>query len=279
METDFSQAGTGGSMLHLFEFQTMLNGLERLGTTLTERMKSEQTLQDKLRHSERLASIGRLAAGVAHELRSPLATIRFRAQMTQRAVEELTAKTYCEVILAEVDRLNGIIERLLAFSRPIQLRRQDVDLAELCEEVVDRWRVQLPEVSISSLCLEASPLLCSADRSRMRQALDNIVENAAHVLREEATSDPWICLECEHRDDCALIHILDNGGGFSPEALHRGTEPFFTTRTHGTGLGLAVTHEIIAAHQGTLTVKNRGGEGATITFSIPLQPALAEMES
>ncbi|GAA3763930.1 hypothetical protein GCM10022270_24040 [Terriglobus aquaticus] len=229
-------------------------------------MARERELQVRVRQSERLAAIGQLAAGVAHELRNPLATIRLRAQMAQRKTQEELTCQGTAVILAEVDRLDAIIERLLDFSRPIHLNLIDTDLAVLCTEAVLRWRARFPNVDIRYIGEDRIPAIM--DSSRLNQVLDNLLENAVHQHEDRHTAEPWIYVRCREHNGTALILVEDNAGGFSAIGLQSATEPFFTTRAQGTGLGLAITREIIHALDGSLTIANKA-EGASIQIQLP----------
>lgn len=270
-----SELGTaplhGHSVFHLAEFQRMLDGLDQLATTLQSQMERERGMAEKLHHSERLAAIGRLAAVVAHELRSPLATIRLRTEMADSVSVSPAVKNHCGIILSETGRLNAIIERLLTFARPLNLTLRPIDLAQTCSETMQRWQDHLPGITLVASCNEDAPLLCDGDESRLRQALDNVIENAAHMLRDKMVLEPFIHLVSRRQDHHAVLCVTDNGVGFTPEALQRGTEAFFTTRADGTGLGLAVAQEIIEAHGGKLTLENLEASGAVVTITLPLK--------
>ena len=251
--------------VRLAEFHRLLDGLDRLGYTLRDRMERERELQARVRQNERLAAIGQLAAGVAHELRNPLTTIRLRAQMAQRKTEEETTSQAAFVILAEVDRLDAMIERLLDFSRPIRLNTTSVDVSALALEAVHRWMVRNPEVVLryggeEGICVVADPV-------RLEQVLDNLCENAVHQLGEARTAQPSIEVRCTRSGKEVTLSVADNGGGFTAAALQSATEPFFTTRAKGTGLGLAITQEIVHALGGTLTLSNKG-DGALVRIQL-----------
>jgi signal transduction histidine kinase len=250
----------------LAEFHRVLDGLDRLGETLRGQMERERELQSRLRQNERLAAIGQLAAGVAHELRNPLATIRLRAQMAQRKTQEETTTQASSVILAEVDRLDAIIERLLDFSRPIRLNAVTVDVSELAEAAVQRWAARHSEVAVryrgdSEVCAVADPM-------RLEQVFDNLLDNAVNQMKEARVALPSIEVACRKEGTDASVEVVDNGGGFTPAALRNATEPFFTTRAKGTGLGLAITQEIVHALRGTLTLSNTA-DGAMVRIQIP----------
>lgn len=250
----------------LAEFHRVLDGLDRLGETLRGQIERERELQSRLRQNERLAAIGQLAAGVAHELRNPLATIRLRAQMAQRKTQEETTTQASSVILTEVDRLDAIIERLLDFSRPIRLNVVTVDVSALAEAAVQRWSTRHPELAVNyrgefKICVVSDPM-------RLEQVFDNLLENAVNQLKEAKTAHPTIEVTCQKVGGELSVQVADNGGGFTPLALQNATEPFFTTRAKGTGLGLAITKEIVHALHGTLELSN-AVHGAVVRIQIP----------
>ncbi len=265
MESDLSESEHPKSV-HLAEFHRVLDGLDRLGGTLRAQIIRERDLQTRLRQNERLAAIGQLAAGVAHELRNPLATIRLRSQMAQRRTTDESVTQATGVILSEVDRLDAIIERLLNFSRPIRLTLTRVNLSELCRSAIARWQARNPQIHFAFRGDEAIQI--SADLVRLEQVLDNVIENAVHQVREANVSSAVVSLSCMKCGDDVTLEIQDNGGGFTPEALRSALEPFFTTRAQGTGLGLAITYEIIAALGGRLSIHNQDS-GAVIHIQLP----------
>ena len=254
------------SSVRLAEFHRVLDGLDRLGDTLRGQMERERELQSRVRQNERLAAIGQLAAGVAHELRNPLATIRLRAQMAQRKTQEDLTSQASSVILAEVDRLDLIIERLLDFSRPIRLNPSMVDVSALAEAAVQHWTSRHPDVAVRYTGDRGIRVV--ADLTRLEQVLDNLLDNAVQQLKASRTPSPSIGVRCQRDHEEILLEITDNGGGFTPEALGKATEPFFTTRATGTGLGLAITQEIVHAFGGTLLLSN-DADGARIRIRIP----------
>jgi signal transduction histidine kinase len=265
MESDLSQEDRRAG-IQLAEFHRVLDGLDRLGGTLRGQIARERDLQNRLRQNERLAAMGQVTAGVAHELRNPLATIRLRSQMAQRRTTEDVTSQAAEVILAEVDRLDAIIERLLNFSRPIRLNWAVVDISGLSRSAVARWTAREPGIHFVFEGHEG--VSARADKDRLEQVVDNLIENAVHQLHETKTAAPKVWLGCGMSGEETTMKIRDNGGGFSAEALKSATEPFFTTRAKGTGLGLSIAREIVAALGGELALRNEM-DGAAILIRLP----------
>lgn len=125
--------------VHLEEFDRVLYGVDTLAASLQQKIEKERVLEAEMRHKERLSALGQFAAGIAHELRNPLATIRLRTQMSQRSSESEGVGRNSSVILEEIDRLDTIIGRLLYFSRPIHLQLQPISLTEFCSVTTQTW--------------------------------------------------------------------------------------------------------------------------------------------
>lgn len=191
MESDLSHEAHPEAV-NLAEFHRLFDGLDRLSETLRTQIERERELQSRLRQNERLAAIGQLAAGVAHELRNPLATIRLRSQMAQRRTMDESVAQANAIILSEVDRLDGIIERLLNFSRPIRINQAVTDISSLCRSVANRWISRHPSVQID--CNAPGNIQIETDASRLEQVLDNVIENAVHQISESHIASPHVTL-------------------------------------------------------------------------------------
>jgi signal transduction histidine kinase len=254
----------------LEEFDRVLHGIDSLALTLQEKIKNERTLESQVRHNERLSALGQFAAGIAHELRNPLGTIRMRTQMWQRSTDAEAAKRSSDVILEEIDRLDTIISRLLYFARPIQLQLQPVSVDELCEVTASTWAQKEAAKGIRVICQATSNVVVRADRGRLLQVLDNLMENAFHSASQSTAQGGSITISTTLDADFARIDIIDNGRGFTPAALRHAMDPFYTTKDTGTGLGLSISFEIVQAHGGELLLANREGGGAVASLRLPL---------
>jgi signal transduction histidine kinase len=268
MESDLS-GNDPRAPVRLAEFHRVLDGLDRLGATLRSQFEKERELQRKVRQHERLAAIGQLAAGVAHDLRNPLATIRLRAQMAQRKTSDEPVVQAASVILTEVDRLDAIIERLLDFSRPIRLSRVETDVTEMCSVAASRWRAR--NDAIAYVCEGENNVVTVTDPVRLQQVLDNVIENSVQHLIETKTASPVITMECGQDIEKVWLEIRDNAGGFTKEALKNALEPFFTTRAKGTGLGLAIGSDIMQALGGSIQLSN-SNVGAVVRLELSRTP-------
>ncbi len=254
----------------LEEFGRVLQGIDSLALALQEKIESERVLESRVRHNERLSALGQFAAGIAHELRNPLGTIRMRTQMWQRSVDPEAAQRSSGVILEEIDRLDTIIGRLLYFARPIQLQLQPVSLDDLCAFTASTWSDKEAAKGVQIICKASSQAVVIADRGRLLQVLDNLMENAVYSAARVGAQGGSVTISATLEAAFARIDIMDNGRGFTPAALHHAMDPFYTTKDTGTGLGLSISFEIVQAHGGELLLANREGGGAMTSLRLPL---------
>ena len=254
----------------LEEFDRVLQGIDSLALALQEKIESERTLESQVRHNERLSALGQFAAGIAHELRNPLGTIRMRTQMWQRCADPEAAQRSSAVILEEIDRLDTIISRLLYFARPIQLQLQPVSLDDLCAATASTWIGKETAKSVKIACEAHSRSIVIADRGRLLQVLDNLMENAVHSASHSTANSGNVTISAALEADFARIDIMDDGRGFTLAALSHAIDPFYTTKETGTGLGLSISFEIVQAHGGELLLANRVGGGAVASVRLPL---------
>lgn len=255
------------------EIQHIVQAINRLGLTVKEKMEREKEIESQLRHAERLASLGRLVAGVAHEVRNPLATVRLRVQMCRRDSTDAKVKESCGIALEEIERLNGIVNRLLSFARPIQLQLEPVDLKGLVQERIHSFeelalkkRVQLMAI------LPAKNFRAVIDKDRMAQVFDNVIQNALEAMADHGgtlsitlTSQT---LKAQHKPG-VTVEFQDTGKGMDSAAIGHVFDPFFTTKPSGTGLGLSISHELVRAHGGEIKVESEMGRGTSVMITIP----------
>jgi signal transduction histidine kinase len=257
------------------EIQQIAKAINRLGASLKENIDREKEIEDRLRHAEKLAALGRLVAGVAHEVRNPLATIRLRIQMCERATSNSSIHESCAVALEEIERLNGMVSRLLSFSRPVHLQKESINLSHLAQQRLDSFRDKAQRAGVkfaTDFSRDGRPT--QVDQNRMAQVFDNVIQNAI-----EAMSESGGILRCSVSSEMnaaatawqTCVEFRDAGEGIGIDALHRIFDPFFTTKPSGTGLGLSICHELIRAHGGEIRVESVHGQGTVVHISIPLQ--------
>jgi signal transduction histidine kinase len=291
-EGDFSHRITlnsGDEMQDLAAaFNEMTGRLDELYKDLA-RQVNERSRQ--LVRSERLASVGFLAAGVAHEINNPLASIAFCSEALEGRLQTLlgalpggeekeTFIKYLRMIQEEAFRCKNITERLLAFSRGSERRREPTDLLALVQSVLDVMQ-HMPQSKGRHVGLEVNAdrvpggrIVAPINAEEIKAVILNLVTNALESIDEGGK----LTIRLSQRDGMAVAEFADNGCGMTQEVLENIFEPFFTrSRTgKGTGLGLTISHRIISVHGGELEAASPGpGQGSTFTMRLPLQVAAA----
>ncbi|MGW8301725.1 MAG: two-component system sensor histidine kinase NtrB [Desulfobacterales bacterium] len=230
-------------------------------------------LEEKVRRSEKLAAIGKLAAGVAHEIRNPLSSIRGFAQYLQRSLKNNPQKReYAETMVAEVDRINTVVTDLLTIARPMQTELSPTDVTELIEHAIRlvqadaRSRDVNVELNISDF--SKIPL----DSNQMAQAILNLLLNALQAVNPGGRIE--VGAELDPAVSRLKIWVEDNGAGISASQREKIFDPFFTTRKNGTGLGLAIVHKIVENHSGEINLQSPPAgkdRGCRFTIDVPIK--------
>ncbi len=271
----FAQPVPVAAVPHLEEFNRVLRGIDKLAASLQQKIQKERLLEAEMRHKERLSALGQFAAGIAHELRNPLATIRLRTQMSQRTLDLDGVARNSTVILEEIDRLDTMISRLLYFARPIQLYFEPVELDDLCSTTANTWRERQGAHGVAVSCEADAGCTILCDRGRILQVLDNVMDNAVYAASGQR--EGRVSIATSHDGSFARIQIRDNGTGINAEALSRAMDPFFTTKEAGTGLGLSISFEIVQAHDGELHLSNHPDGGAVASILLPITALRPEL--
>ena len=255
------------------EIQHIVLAINRLGLTLKEKLEHEKQIEAQLLHAERLASLGRLVAGVAHEVRNPLATIRLRVQMCRRDAADPKVKESCIIALEEIERLNGIVNHLLNFARPIHLQLEPVDLRGLVQERIRSFEELALQNQVELMTnLPNRKFLTLLDKDRMAQVFDNIIQNALEAMAERGGTLSVILASHTEKDEKAAgvsVEFQDTGKGMDSTVVGRVFDPFFTTKPSGTGLGLSISHELVRAHGGDIKIASEAGRGTSVRITIP----------
>lgn len=227
-------------------------------------------LEYQMRQSEKMAAVGQLAAGIAHEIRNPLASISGSIQLlggsfTSRQEEE---QRLMAIVLREIDRLNNLITEFLDFVRPPTLKDDPVDLNQLIRDVLEmlKFNKGLRADVKQVVRLEASSVI-AGHRDQLKQALLNIIINAYQAMNDSA--QPELNVSTSESGGKIVVKIRDSGCGIDEKGLRKIFEPFHTTKPKGTGLGLAVTHKIIESHEGRIFVESAKGVGTEFTLEFP----------
>jgi two-component system NtrC family sensor kinase len=234
-----------------------------------------KALQARLIQSEKMSSLGRMAASVAHEINNPLGGIVvFSCLLLEKTPENFPGRKKLETIIREASRCRDIVRGLLDFARPGNGERNKADLNGIVQTALDLLRSQsLFRSTRIALELSSAPVEVICNASQIQQAFTNLLVNAAEALsgNGEITVKSWQ----DSASRRAAVSFADTGCGIAPESLGQIFEPFFTTKQegHGTGLGLAIVYGIIERHGGTIKVDSRLGEGTTFTVWLPEKEA------
>ncbi len=241
--------------------------LERTAARLAEANRELRESFERLKRADRLAAIGNLAAGLAHEIRNPLAGIEGAAGILQQGgLTPEQQQEFLGIIRKECGRLNRLLGNLLDFARPAAPQRQAIRVDALLDSVVGLVAHAAAGKAVR-VHKEVSPpdLVLRGDGEQMKQVLLNLLLNALQAMPEGG--EVRVTARCDRSD--LIIEVSDQGCGIPPENMDRMFNPFFTTKEGGTGLGLAVAHQIVTQHGGMLRARNNPGRGATFTVQLP----------
>jgi len=238
-------------------------------------LREIRDLQEKVRRSERLASLGHLAAGVAHEIRNPLSSIKGFAQyFLGRLQGREEEQGYASIMIKEVDRLNRVVSELLDFARPKEPHKEPQPL----EEIVDySLKLLEPEISQKKIKVEKeyepNLPLAMVDREQISQAFLNLFLNSLESIEGEGKIK--VNLKKINQPLALEVAIRDTGRGIAREDLGKVFEPFFSTKRKGSGLGLAIVHQIVEGHGGDIAVDSQEGVGTTFRITLPLADTIS----
>lgn len=229
-----------------------------------------RALRREIARNQRLASVGRLAAGVAHEIRNPLSSIKGLATyFKERYQDKLDDQQIANIMIQEVDRLNRVVGQLLDFARPIKISKKPISMQALIEDSLKLVERQASEKNIKIETRFPSQMdTVSVDPDRINQVLLNLYLNAIDSM--DAGGRLAIRIPNSEQKHNTEIKIMDDGTGISQEDLAHIFDPYFTTKATGTGLGLAIVHNIVDAHGGKVMVESHPGRGTTFTIRLPL---------
>jgi signal transduction histidine kinase len=240
-------------------------------------MTEKRKIEAQLVRADRLASLGQLSSGIAHEIRNPLAGIRLFLDILRdpekfdRSEQE---KEILNDLIHNVERISGIIQRVLDFSKTSIGVRQRLDLIPLIMETIAFWEAKIRKSGITlelSLSQSLPPVL--GDRIQIQQVLNNLILNAIEAMEAggtlTVTTDPGRSIGKEEKGPIRL-QVADTGAGIDAGNLENIFNPFFTTKPTGTGLGLAISHNIIEKHNGIMFVRSEVGRGTVFTVELPV---------
>jgi two-component system nitrogen regulation sensor histidine kinase GlnL len=250
-----------------------------LGSVLVLRdLKHRKELEEDLQRADRLAIVGTLAAGLAHEIRNPLGGIRGAAQLLKRALDhDSSLLEYANIMIREVDRVDKLIEQLLDLARPAKLELAAVNIHEVLEDVLllETHTADALRISVKKRFDPSLPPI-RGDRAQLTQVFLNLIKNAFQAMHQGGILTVATRLETDFhirgqgtdRSRWIWVDIEDEGIGIKEEDLPHIFSPFFTTKNHGTGLGLAVCYRIVREHGGLIRVESSAGKGTTFRISL-----------
>ncbi|KEM68657.1 sensor protein zraS [Escherichia coli 7-233-03_S3_C1] len=231
-------------------------------------LRSRQLLQDEMKRKEKLVALGHLAAGVAHEIRNPLSSIKGLAKyFAERAPAGGEAHQLAQVMAKEADRLNRVVSELLELVKPTHLALQAVDLNTLINHSLQlvSQDANSREIQLRFTANDTLPEI-QADPDRLTQVLLNLYLNAIQAIGQHGV----ISVTASESGAGVKISVTDSGKGIAADQLDAIFTPYFTTKAEGTGLGLAVVHNIVEQHGGTIQVASQEGKGSTFTLWLPV---------
>lgn len=224
---------------------------------------NKKEAEEMMVRSEKMSVAGQLAAGIAHEIRNPLTSMKGFLQLLQAGVERNEA--YYKIMIDEINKIETITSELLFISKPLTDNKKKELVDQMVEDVVVLLR---PQARLKNIDLKWEPtsnhsIYC--DRSQIKQVLINLIKNAIEAMKESGT----IKIELHETDAHIEINVVDEGPGIPEEIIHKLGEPFFTTKQSGTGLGLMITKQILAHHDGNMEVFQNKEKGSTFQIQLP----------
>ena len=243
--------------------------LQRTSDQLRQAHEELEKNFERIKRAERIYSLAQLSAGLAHEIRTPLASLEGAAGLVQRENQSNERRReFLEIIQKESRRLNRLLSSFLEFAKPRQPELKMVEIGELLDSVIILVQHQC-EASRLELrrCVDPGLTMVECDPEQMKQVLINLVMNACQAMPRGGT----VLLEARRDGTSVNFDVHDQGGGIEEGNLERIFDPFFTTKESGTGLGLSVAHQIVSQHKGLLSIVRNSTHGATVRVSLPLQ--------
>jgi signal transduction histidine kinase len=229
--------------------------------------------QEQLIQSEKMAALGQLSAGIAHEIRTPLTSIKIFIQSLEEEIEpDETQKEDFRIIMKEIDRINENIARFLNFARPDEPQFQAVDIGSLVKETVNLLAAKFKGSGIClDLCLPDEHPVLEGDPKQLTQVFLNLLINAVEAMPQGGTLTirSAVTVDPESRREFLELMIRDSGHGISEEDLPRVFEPFFTKKALGTGIGLSIVYSIVQKHDGRIEVESEVGKGSSFILLLP----------
>ncbi len=248
---------------------------KNIGASILMRdLSALKKMEEDFRYADRLAIMGTIASGLAHEIKNPLGGIKGAAQMLSREIKKKDLQEYLEIIIKEANRVNNIIQELLNFTKPQSTKRGPVNLNKLLDELVKLEQENEASQPIHFVRhFDPSLPPVKADENQLKQVFLNLIKNAREALNSKGSiqistrmvTGYQLKLERGKVSRMVQVDIRDNGCGMEAETLSNLFAPFYTTKKGGTGLGLAISHRIITEHQGFIQIESEPKKGSTLS--------------
>jgi PAS domain S-box-containing protein len=247
-----------------------------IGALLTMRdAESVRRIENEIELSRRLAAIGRLTSGVAHEVKNPINAIVVHLEILREKLQQIDpdSRRHMDIIGNEIQRLDRVVKTLVDFTRPVELRLSDVDLRQTLREVTD---LAAPDASRHGVTIDhdlgGDPLPVRVDADLVKQAVLNIVLNGVQAMTNGGT----LSLRARRTRNAAQVEIADQGGGIPPEIRDKVFNLYFTTKEKGSGIGLAMSYRVMQLHNGSIEFDSEPGNGTIFRLQLPLVEARSD---
>jgi signal transduction histidine kinase len=252
----------------IFVVLIMLLSSAFLDKKLIENMKDLNNHEKKLRDSEKLSLVGELAAGVAHEIRNPLTTLKGFTQMMIESTDLEANKRYSKIMIDEINRINFIVSEFMVLSKPHIVQYALTDISQSIKNVITLLNTQaiINKIEIIPEFI-GERFLINCEENQIKQVIANLIKNSIEAMPQGGI----IHIKMEQQDGNLVISVSDSGLGISRENLHLIGTPFYTTKTEGTGLGLMVSKKIIQNHNGKLEINSVPNITTTVTITLPIE--------
>ncbi len=275
-KTDTMELSHGGVQCLASTFKVNTPDGEETRIFVIKDVTELRRLKEQLYHADKLASIGQLVSGVAHEINNPLTGILGYTELLKIKVKDQAITKELDKIYKAAERCKRIVENLLTFSRQRPPERTFVDINDLIESALELRVYWLRSNNIEIIREYANDLPAMfVDPQQLQQVFINMIVNAEYAVQESGRDEKWIKIRTYKKtnEDRVCIEFQDNGVGIPPDSLHRIFDPFFTTKPvdKGSGLGLSISHGIIKEHEGEIRVESTPGEGTTFYIELPIK--------
>ena len=275
-ETDTMELSHGGVQCLASTFKTNTPDGEDIRIFVVKDVTELRRLKEQLYHADKLASIGQLVSGVAHEINNPLTGILGYTELLKMKVKDQTITKELDKIYMAAERCKRIVENLLTFSRQRPPERTFVDINDLIESALELRIYWLRSNNIEVIREYANDLPAMfVDPQQIQQVFINMIVNAEYAVQETDKDEKWIKIKTykKENEDRVCIEFHDNGVGIPSDSIHRIFDPFFTTKPvdKGSGLGLSISHGIIKEHEGDIRVQSTPGEGTVFYIELPIK--------